>query len=130
MDLVEQLSGPVAGDDPGRLVQPFGAGGRMDPEAEIAAPAGKIEHELGLVAAVDAEGRVAPVKRAVEELRTVLDHKIRPIGPVAKGAVDVSRQIGIDPQGGDLLGFRGQRRGEKEDGEAAGTEAMTRGHGC
>jgi len=63
-------------------------------EAQVAAAAGEVEDELGLVAAVDAEGGVAAVERAVEELGAVFDDEVRAVGPVAQRTLDVGFEIG------------------------------------
>jgi hypothetical protein len=59
-DLVEEGSGAVAGGDRRGVVEPPGAGGGADGEAQVAAAAGEVEDELGLVAAVDTEAVLPP----------------------------------------------------------------------
>jgi len=44
------------------VIQPLDAGSRLEAEAQVAAAAGEIERELGLVAAVDAERGIEAVE--------------------------------------------------------------------
>jgi hypothetical protein len=75
-DGVKQRAGAIARDNLLRVIQPFHAGGSFDAEAQVAAATGQVERELRLVAAVNAEGGVQAIERAVEKFRAVGDDKI------------------------------------------------------
>ena len=92
-DFIEHFPGPVTRDHVRRLVEPCRPAAGAQSQAQIAAPARQVERELGLVAGVDAERRVPPIERPIEELRPVDDDKIAAIGRVPQRAVEVVLEV-------------------------------------
>src|SRR5208282_1900238 len=83
-DGIKQRAGTITRDDLPRVVQPFYPGGSFDSKTQIAATTGQVEREFRFVAAINAEGGVQAIERAVEKFRAVGYDKIRADRPVTQ----------------------------------------------
>src|ERR1019366_8372897 len=98
-NFVDELTGPVARFDCFSVLEPLGFTANLDAETKISASPGKIEHEFGLVPAIDAKSGISAIKRTIEKFRPVLDDKISAFGLVSQGSADISSQIRVQARG-------------------------------
>ena len=65
----------------------------LDAEPQIASAPRQVHHELRLVAAIHAKGRIAAIQRPVEKLRSVFDDQIAVLRVVTQWPANLPNQI-------------------------------------